>query len=435
MNDLATPVVSSAVVQRPPCDTGAPPFDGRRLRVVLVDEELPYPPNSGKRIRTLSLMTRLARCHQLTYLCHQNVDASEVKPAVAYLADHGIASVVVKRRVPPKAGIGFYARLGANLLSPLPYSVTSHTSRQMRHALESYAAQNPVDLWQCEWTPYAEVLRSVPGPRIVHTQNVEAAIWRRYYETEENAMRRWYIKQQWLKFQRFERTALASAHRTIAVSELDAQVFRSAYGVRRVDVVENGVDTAYFRPRGQARNPKHLLFLGSLDWRPNLDGVDLLLDTVFPAVRAAEPDARLVIVGRKPPAALRAKVAGRAGVELHANVGDVRPYLASCGSLVVPLRIGGGSRLKILEALASALPVLSTRIGAEGLELDADKHLTVVETIADMAPAILAGMQQPAAQAQQAARGCRAVAAAYDWDRLAARLDRVWAGCLTTPTG
>ena len=214
------------------------------------------------------------------------------------------------------------------------------------------------------------------------------------------------------------------------MTDLDADVFRSAYGVGRVDVVENGVDTAYFRPSNTPRDPNKLLFLGSLDWRPNLDGVEQLLVTVFPAIRAKEPQAHLVLVGRNPAAALRARVAASPGVELHADVADVRPYLAACGLLLVPLRIGGGSRIKILEALSSELPVVSTRIGAEGLALVPDTHLTVVETVADMVPAILQGIRHPERRGTRRAAAVSWWPGRYDWDRLAARLEEVWFDCL-----
>jgi glycosyltransferase involved in cell wall biosynthesis len=404
--------------------------DNRRFRVALVDEELPYPANSGKRIRALNLVTRLARKHDITYLCHRNADAAEARLAADHLAGHGIATIVVDRVVPPRSGLGFYARLAANVFSPLPYSVASHDSVQLRQAIRAHAANNKVDLWQCEWTPYSAALSAAPGPVIVHTQNVEAAIWRRYAETESNPVRRWYLKQQWLKYQRFERAALARADRAVAVSELDARTFRVEYGIRRIDVVENGVDTAYFRPAGTPRDAKRLLFLGSLDWRPNLDGVGQLLDAVFPAVRAAEPEARLVLVGRQPPAWLRARAARQPGVELHADVADVRPFLASAGMMVVPLRIGGGSRIKILEALASGLPVVSTRVGAEGLDLVPGTHLVVVGAIPGLIGAVVRAIRRPAELAAQAADGRRAVLAKYDWDRLATRLEQTWAACL-----
>jgi glycosyltransferase involved in cell wall biosynthesis len=400
------------------------------LRVVMVDEELPYPPTSGKRIRTLNLTLRLARRHRLTYVCHRNADAEEARQAAAFFADHGIETVVVDRTVPPKSGPRFYLRLAANLLSPLPYSVASHRSRALRQALADLARKQRVDVWHCEWTPYAEALRGIVGERrVVVAHNVESVIWQRYHETENHPLRRWYIGRQWRKFQRFERCILGEVERTIAVSDTDAQRLRVDFGVPRVAVVENGVDVEYFQPQARRRTANRLLFLGSLDWRPNLDGVSLLLDRVFPAVRAAEPAAQLCIVGRNPPEALRQRIAGMAGVELHASVPDVRPYLADCGFLVVPLRIGGGSRLKILEALASGTPVVSTRIGVEGLRLEAGQDLTVVENIDDLVSALITAIRHPEIVQAQAERGREKVLEQYDWEHLAEQMEQVWRHC------
>lgn len=404
------------------------------LRVVMVDEELPYPPTSGKRIRTLNLTLRLARRHRLTYLCHRNADAEEARQAAAFFADHGIETRVVERTVPPKSGPRFYLRLAANLLSPLPYSVALHNSRALRHALAEIARTQRVDVWHCEWTPYAEMLRGIVAERrVVMAHNVESIIWQRYHETENNPLRRWYIAQQWRKFQRFERRVLSEAEHTIAVSDTDAQRLRQDFGVPCVDVVENGVDTAYFQPQARRRQRGRLLFLGSLDWRPNLDGVHLLLERIFPAIRAAEPSASLSIVGRNPPESLRRRIAAMRGVELYANVLDVRPFLADCSLLVVPLRIGGGSRLKILEALASGTPVVSTRIGAEGLRLEAGQDLAIVEDIDDLKEELISGIRHSEALQAQSERGREQVLEHYDWDRLAERLEQVWKQCATEP--
>src|SRR5262245_32929971 len=176
-----------------------------RLHVVMVDEELPYPPTSGKRIRTLNLTTRLARRHHITYVCHRNGDAQEARQAAIYLAEQGIAPVVVDYMVPRKSGPGFYFRLAANLTSSLPFSVATHMSVAMRKALNELAATQPIDLWHCEWTPYAHALRHLHGrPRLIMAHNLESMIWQRYYETEQDPIKRWYIKRQWRKFRRFE---------------------------------------------------------------------------------------------------------------------------------------------------------------------------------------------------------------------------------------
>jgi glycosyltransferase involved in cell wall biosynthesis len=409
-------------------------YTSSALRVVLIDEELPYPPTSGKRIRTLNLTLRLARRHRLTYVCHRNADAEEARRAEAFFAEQGIETIVVNRAVPAKSGPRFYLRLAANLLSPLPYSVATHVSRELRQALAELARRQRVDVWHCEWTPYAEALQGIAAERrVVVAHNVESVIWQRYYETETNPLRRWYVGRQWRKFQRFEQRVLGEVESTVAVSDADAQRFRDDFGVSRVTVVENGVDTAYFQPQARRRDPTRLLFLGSLDWRPNLDGVRLLLERVFPAVKREEPSARLCLVGRNPPQALRKQVAALTDVELRGSVPDVRPYLADCGLLVVPLRIGGGSRLKILEALASGTPVVSTRIGAEGLCLEAGQDLTVVEDIDELAAALVTAIRHPEEVLAQAERGREKVLERYDWDRLAEQLERVWKKCASEP--
>jgi len=296
-------------------------------------------------------------------------------------------------------------------------------------------------VWHCEWTPYAQVLRDALGARFDSTKwtvmahNVESLIWRRYTETADNTLKRWYIRQQLRKFERFERWAYSAATASIAVSREDATLMRADFGATRVSVVENGVDVNYFRPqRDVERNPAQMLFMGSLDWRPNQDAVSLLLSELLPEVRAKVPHATAVIVGRRPPEWLRAKVAATPGAELHADVPDVRPFLSRCGFLTVPLRIGGGSRLKILESLAAGTPVVSTRVGAEGLELTPDRDLVVADTQEEMVRATLAAIHRPEELQETAEHGRQQVLANYSWDLLADRLNSVWNSVLGEPT-
>jgi glycosyltransferase involved in cell wall biosynthesis len=405
----------------------------RSLHVAVLDEELPFPLTSGKRIRTYNLLARLAARHKVTILCHKNPDRDESLAAEDAFHRLGIKTVVVDRAVPPKAGPAFYARLAGNLLSHLPYSVATHASVELAEAGRSFAAENAVDVWHCEWTPYAQVLRDALGPRLrasrwsVMAHNVESLIWRRYTEAADNPVKRWYIRQQLRKFERFERWAYSTATASIAVSREDAALMREDFGANRVSVVENGVDVDYFRPqRDVERDPARMLFLGSLDWRPNQDAANQLLDELLPKVRAAVPHATAVLVGRRPPERLRGKVAATPGAELYADVPDVRPFLARCGFLVVPLRIGGGSRLKILEALAAGTPVVSTRVGAEGLELAPARDLLVADSLDELVGASIAAIRRPEELADTVESGRRQVLARYSWELLAERLDGVW---------
>ncbi|HEY1187008.1 MAG TPA: glycosyltransferase family 4 protein [Gemmata sp.] len=405
----------------------------RTLNIAVLDEELPFPLTSGKRIRTFNLLSRLASRHKVTVLCHRNPDRDEALAAEDAFRNAGIETVVVERAVPPKSGPGFYARLAGNLLSPLPYSVSTHASPALAETVRAFANENAVDVWHCEWTPYAQVLLDALGSDLssacwtVMAHNVESLIWRRYAETAENPMKRWYIRQQLRKFERFERWAYSAATAAVAVSREDAALMRAEFGGARVKVVENGVDVHFFRPqRDVERNPAQMLFLGSLDWRPNQDAAARLLTEILPAVRAQVPHATAVLVGRRPPKWLRALAASTPGAELHADVPDVRPFLARCGFLTVPLRIGGGSRLKILEALAAGTPVVSTRVGAEGLELAPNRDLFVAETQEEMVSETFRAIRSAEQLQDTAESGRQEVLARYSWELLAERLDGVW---------
>jgi glycosyltransferase involved in cell wall biosynthesis len=403
------------------------------MNVVIVDGDVSYPPTSGKRLRTLNLLLPLASRHRLTYIARGQGNGDDYQRALAFFAHHRIDARIIHDPIPRKKGPGFYARLGCNLLSRLPYSVTSHFSVKLRQAVRDHARNHAVDLWQVEWAGALYTLEGLPARTVLQAHNVDALLWRRFYEAERNPLKRWYIYRQWRKFERFEREAFHAVDRVVAVSPEDAALAQQRFGVGHLDVVENGVDVAWFqdvRPKGDSRT---ILYLGALDWRPNLDALGVLLDRIFPMVRNRDPGARLRIVGRRPPGWLLARLMKLPGVELYADVPDVRPHLAACAVMAVPLRIGGGSRLKILEALASGLPVVSTRIGAEGLALRPGRDYTRADTPEEVARALSDCLDQPDKARDQARQGRRTVAGRYDWSLLADRLERVWEGVAGRP--
>ena len=427
------------------------------MTVVFVSGSLPYPATAGNLIRTLNLMIRLAQRHRIILICHKNpvgAEAAEAE-AVAYLKSRGIETILVNHVVPVKSGATFYARLAANLFSPLPYSIASHVGDAMRQAVETLASRERVDVWQAEGLPFFESLRSLKRARtLIMAHNVESLIWQRYFETEtqpakhlhighqsslgngfvgrdpRKLAKRWYIGHQWRKFERYEGQAFRAASRVVTVSDEDAELARSRFGVKQVDVVDNGIDRHFFEDQCADRDPNRILFLGSLEWRPNFDAVTVLLDRVFPEVKAAYPAAKLWIVGRNPPDSLIRRSAETIDVELHANVSDVRPYLSQSAVMAVPLRIGGGSRLKILESLASGLPVVSTKVGAEGLRLTSGVDLEIVDDESAMAQALVATLRNPGRALLMAEHGRRQVLERYDWDALSVKLEECWERCL-----
>jgi glycosyltransferase involved in cell wall biosynthesis len=235
-----------------------------------------------------------------------------------------------------------------------------------------------------------------------------------------------FLKEQYRKYARFEKKVFSQCDRLITVSEEDAVLARDAFRAGEVQVVDNGVDIEFFHPGEQERDPRNLLFLGSLDWHPNIDAVQLLVSRLFPEIRRECPGATLTVVGRHPSEAMRKMLREAPNVTLVADAPDVRPYLWRCGMMVVPLRSGGGSRLKILEALATECPVVSTRIGAEGLRLESDKHLIITDSDRDFASRTISAMSSPEEMAAMTAQGRRRVVEEYHWDVLADRLEAVW---------
>ena len=405
------------------------------MKVVIVNEGLGYPPKGGNWLRTLNLMLPLARRHEITYVCRGAKEVQAEQIARSFYTENGIRLQVCGEPPADKKGPAFYVRVAANLASPLPYSIASHRSQDVRSEIRRLANSENIDLFQFESLGYADALTGTRARTMVMAHNVESLIWERLHQTERQRLKRWFIGHQLRKYERYERAVMHGASRVVAVSREDAAMLKERFGVSGAVVVDNGVDVKYFALGAAERrpNPKQILFLGSLDWRPNLDAIDVLLARVMPQVLAAEPEARLSIVGRNPPPALLRRLRREPNVDLHADVEDVRPYLARSAVMAVPLRIGGGSRLKILEAIAAGLPVVSTRIGCEGLIFEAGRDLSVVESEDEMAAALVETIRNPARAAEMVRHGRTVIDAHYDWSRLADRLEQVWFDLASRP--
>ena len=389
------------------------------MKVLVVDEEVPFPLNTGKRIRTWNLLRRLKDRHEITFLSWGKGKA----PADGV----GVRFVNLGQELPAMQGPFFYASLLGNLLSPLPYSVQRHAGKAMKQAVQALVAREKFDLIHCEWTPYVEAVRDVMRhcPTVLSAHNVEARIWERYLNTETNLLKKEYIRIQHRKFDRFERDAARACAHVAAVSEKDALAF-SSYGCQKVSVVPNGVDEAYFYSRTDPVKPFNMVFTGSMDWRPNQDGISHFLTDIFPLVLKRLPEATCTVVGRNPPGWLSDMAKTTTGVQVTGTVDDVRPYIAGSPLYIVPLRVGGGSRLKILEALAMGKTVLSTTIGAEGLHLEDGEHLLLRDNDQDFADAAVEALLNPERFAGLAAKGRDRVMELYTWDRIAGSMEAIW---------
>ncbi len=388
------------------------------MKILIIEEEFPYPLNSGKRLRTVNLTKALSKLDEVTYLAY-GVQESESFQGMKSIGVNPVAVPPIDRR---QQGLRFYWKLLANLLSPLPYIVTSHFSRAFQNAVHDQLNKTDFDVVIAEWTPYAIFIREVVSARkIIVAHNIEASIWRRYYENERNPFRRAYIALQSSKVTHFERQAFTWVDGATAVSRAEADVIRGFNVPYDVAVIDNGVDLSYFRPGQAVPRPHSLVFTGAMDWRPNQDAVLYFVQRVLPLIRKQISDVTFVIVGRQPPERVRA-LAGARGVTVTGTVEDVRPYIDQAALYVVPLRIGGGSRLKILEAMAMQKPVISTSIGAEGLRVSDKENILLYEDAPTFAEGVIRLLQDEEEQRRLAAAGRALVEREYGWEQLGRRL-------------
>ncbi len=405
-------------------------------RVLWVKAGILTPPDTGGRLRSFHIVRELARRFPVTYV--GLVDADEPaahREATARLVER---CVLVERPPVRRGSLRFAAWAAANLVaSRAPQFAWAYRSARLREAVARLATE--ADVTVCDFaTPWLSLPRPLPRPVVLFQHNVEAEIWRRLAEAAGFAPLREYFRVQWRRAKAYERDAVREADHVVAVSEVDRAAFVRDYGIdpARVTVVPTGVDTAYYAPPATPPEPGTLVFLGSMDWLANQDAVRWFLREIFPRIRSARPDARLLVVGRRPPDDLVAEARQASGrIEVTGRVEDVRPWVARGAVLVVPLRIGGGTRLKIFEALAMGLAVVSTRIGAEGLPVEPGRHLLLADDPPAFAAACLRLLGDPALRARLGAAGRRLVLDGYDWSVVAGRFADVLERAVRPGTG
>ena len=388
------------------------------MRILWIKSELLHPVDKGGKIRTYQMLRSLARQHEVTYLCLD--DGQAAADALQKSTEYAGHTIAVPFRPPAKGTAAFAGALFRNLWSSLPYAIARYVSPQLRQRVAKLAAQT--DLLICDFlVPATSIPPGMLKRAVLFQHNVEAMIWQRRASVPQNPVRRQYMKLQWRRMRRFEAEMCRRFGHVVAVSESDAEVFRSGYGVQSVSHVRTGVDLDYFtRPADAERQVTELVFVGSMDWMPNEEGIRWFASDVFPLLQRRLPDTRLVVVGRAPTPALKSIADGNRGIEITGSVPDVRPYLTRASLSIVPLRIGGGTRLKIYEAMAMMCPVVSTTIGAEGLPVHDGQHLRIADGAQAQADAIVGLLKDPTAAHRLADTAREFVERHCSWDAVAA---------------
>lgn len=328
-------------------------------------------------------------------------------------------------------------RLRTLVTSSLPDMALRGRSAAFQAALDQLIAEVPFDVVQAESIEMAQygMARRNNGPLYVYDAfNAEFLLQQRAFSTDLRIARKLpvalYSLIQWRKLRRYEARLGDRFHGALAVSPDDAAVLHSLAPSLPLGVVPNGVDTEYFRVSPpHSTNVAHqpiMLFTGTLDFRPNIDAVTWFTHEVLPLVRAEIPDSRFLVVGRNPVEAVR-ELAQHPSVEIVGEVADVRPWFERAAAYVVPMRIGGGVRLKVLEALAMEQPIVATHMGVEGVEgLISGTHVLLADSPAAFATQLCAVLRDPEAQRRLGEAGRALVTERYDWRVIVPQMYALW---------
>ena len=382
------------------------------MKILWVKSDFLHPTNRGGQIRTLEMLKCLHRRHEVHYVAFDDSGNPEGLKRSSEYCTHAYA---VPHVVPPRRSVRFAGQLVQGLVHPLPVSVQRYTSGRMKRQIEFLLQEEKFDSLVCDFLFPAPNIPDI-SRAVLFQHNVESVIWRRHMEQAGNRAKRAYFGLQARRMEAFERDMCRQAGKVVAVSAVDSQTFADLFGVRDVSAVQTGVDIGYFEPPSHAEPKAELIFVGSMDWLPNIDGVQYFASEILPLIRKERPDCRVVIAGRRPTQAIQEMGKQDKAIIVTGTVPDVRPYLWGSAVSIVPLRIGGGTRLKIFEAMAAKLPVVSTTIGTEGLPVTDSKHIAIADSQELFAQRCLQLLADADRRKNMAAEAWDLVARQFSWD-------------------
>ncbi len=399
---------------------GEAPADVRagesRPRLLFLCQTLPYPPDGGVQIRTYNVLRLLAREFDVTALCFYRTGLTRSRGAVeeSTQALGRFATMHVFRIPQEHSRVRLVWDHLRSVMTGRAYTLFAYDSREFRARLASLLESETFDLVHLDSLDLAGYLPMLGAQPVVCVHhNVESALLRGRALTYRQPLRAYYRLQARLT-EREERRECPRVAINIAVSEQDAQDFRRIAPSAQFVVVPNGVDTVAFTPAGPGERAG-LVFVGGHSWQPNRDAMRYFCDEILPLLRAAGSDPEVVWVGQASDAA-KAEYATRYRVRLTGYVDDIRPVVTRAACYIAPLRAGGGTRLKILDAWAMGQAVVSTSVGCEGLDARDGDNILIRDEPAAFAEAVRAVLTDADLRARLGAGARQTAVARYDWE-------------------
>ncbi|MBI1923197.1 glycosyltransferase [Candidatus Poribacteria bacterium] len=397
------------------------------MKILFLSITVPFPPTDGGRIRVLNLLKQIARKNQVTFLALETTPTDQ--EGIAHLRSLGIdAHLVARRPNLPPLNLRTVVRA---LVKRQPITVARYDFPAFRQKFHSLLAGNAFDLIHYEMFHAAQYRAGANLPALFSQQNVDSYIWHRLCEQTDHPVRKLLFWTQGRAFARYERAMSPRFDAMACVSEIDRALLQKVCPELTIEVIPNGVDLESYQPNHALEEAGALIYTGSMDWYPNEDAVIYFADEILPLIQArwerAAPAERLkfYIVGQYPTQRVQ-KLAERPGIIVTGRVEDVKPYIARASVYVVPLRIGSGTRLKILEALAMEKAIVSTPIGEEGLHLIDGEEILIADAPSRFADAVLRLLTDKQMRRRIGESGRRRVEADYDWRQIGEKLHALY---------
>lgn len=392
------------------------------MNILFLAPRLPLPADTGGKIRTLNILKQVSKFADVHLACFSF--EAEDKQYARELENKGIRVTLVPLEEPSPV-----KKVIDVLLNPTPYSIGKYNSGAMSKVLAELSAQTKFDAVHVDHLHMAHYWNFDGVPMILDEHNVEYKILERCAQVERSPVKKMIFAGQAGRMKRFEREKAARFARCLTVSEDDKKFLEEITdsGVR-VEVIPNGVDTEFFRSQDTSHKSqeKSLVFTGSMDWLPNSDAVLYFCQEVMPLIWKKDPDVKFTIVGKGPTEAVKQLGEKDNRIIVTGRVDDVRPLMAKAAVFVVPIRVGGGTRLKILEAMSMQKAVVSTTLGAEGIKYTNEKDIVIADQPGNFAEKVLQLLGAPEKCRQMGHDARELVCGMYDWNIVGEKLKNIY---------
>ena len=393
------------------------------MRTLLLTQVLPYPPDSGPKVKTWNVLKYLSHRHEVTLVSFVRGDQSA---DVAHLAPYcrAIHTVPMERGVTRDGWA-----MVRSLMGRQPWMMVRDDRRQMRRLLDRLSRDISFDVAHADQLNMTQYANRVPTAfKVLDAHNALWLLYRRLAATMKRGPRKWLLRRDWKLLHAYEGQQVRASDAVLAVSQEDRMALLQAAGTDLpITVIPIAVDVDETGTVSRQTAANHVLHLGTMYWPPNIDGVMWFLQEIWPRIRQKQPGVVFDIVGSRPPPALRKIGEEDDSIRVAGYVSDTAPYLEQTGVFVVPLRAGGGMRVKILNALAQGLPIVSTALGCEGIEVTPGRDILVGDTPGTFAEAVLRVLKDHEIARQLSVNGRQLAEEKYDYRVACRALDVVYA--------